>query len=139
MRGIMPKNTMAAGKYCNVVRGWFNINGKRMFFRSKWEANYALYLDFLIAQSKITKWEYEAETFIFEKIKFGTRSFRPDFKIFNNDGSVEFHEVKGWMDKKSATKLKRMKIYFPQIKLKLVGKEDYQLLKKQVGSLLKFF
>jgi hypothetical protein len=139
MRGIMPKNTMGKGKYCNVVRGWFNINDKKMFFRSKWEANYALYLDFLIKQNKIIKWEYEAEVFIFEKIKFGTRSFRPDFKIFNNDGSVEFHEVKGWMDKKSATKLKRMRIYFPQIKLRLVGKEDYQLLKKQVGNLLKFF
>ena len=51
--GLMPKNMMGVGKYRNIVRGYFNINGKEMFFRSKWEANYALYLDFLIKQENV--------------------------------------------------------------------------------------
>jgi hypothetical protein len=139
LTGIMPKNLTYKNKYSNVKQGNYNINGKTLFFRSAWEANYALYLDFLVKQNKVLKWEYEANVFIFEKIKFGTRSFRPDFKIFNNDGSVEYHEVKGWMDSKSATKLKRMRIYYPQIKLRLIGKKEYALLKSQVGLPLKFY
>ena len=76
------------GAFCNIKRGYFDINGKKMFFRSKWEANYACYLDFLVKQKQIKKWEYEPDCFIFEEIKFGTRSYRPDFKVTNNDGSV---------------------------------------------------
>ena len=138
-KGKMPKNIMRPGKFCNVRRGHYNINNKDFFFRSKWEANYALYLDFLVKQGKIIKWEYEVDVFIFEKIKFGTRSFRPDFKIFNNDGTVEYHEVKGWMNAKSKTKLNRMRIYYPDIKLRLIDSKPYLVIKRQVGKLLGFF
>jgi len=115
-RGKMPHSMMRPGKFGNVQRGWFNINGKRMFFRSKWEVNYALYLDFLVKQNEIKRWEYEKDVFIFEKINFGTRSYRPDFKVTNNNGSVEYHEIKGWMTPKSKTQLKRMTKYYPEIK-----------------------
>jgi len=137
--GVMPKNIMRPGKFMNVQRGYFDINGRQMFFRSKWEANYALYLDFLIAQKQIRSWEYEAHVFIFEKIQSGTRSYRPDFKVFNNSGDFEYHEVKGWMDPKSKTKLKRMTKYYPKVKMVLVDSDAYRAIKQAIGKVLRFY
>ncbi|TSA28599.1 DUF1064 domain-containing protein [bacterium] len=137
--GKMPKNMKNKGMFANIKSGYYLINGKKIFFRSKWEANYALYLDFLVQQNKITKWEYEPDSFIFHKIQFGTRSYRPDFKVCGEDGNVVYHEVKGYLDPKSKTKLKRMRIYYPHIKIRLVRSKDYLALRKQVGKLLNFF
>ncbi len=118
------------GRFSYVKRGWYKLNGKKMFFRSGWEYNYARYLDFLVRKEQIKKWEYEVDVFIFHKIQFGTRSYRPDFKVYNLDGTFEYHEVKGWMDKKSATKLKRMRIYYPKIKLVLIESREYKEIMK---------
>lgn len=137
--GKMPKNMQESGKYGYIERGYYNINGKEIFFRSKWEANYALYLDFLIKQKQIKKWTYEKDTFIFEKIKSGTRSYRPDFKIYNNDATTEYHEVKGYMDSKSKTKLKRMAKYYPNTKLLIIDKDVYSDIKNKLGKMLKFY
>jgi len=87
--------------------------------RSGWEIRYAAFLNILIRGKAILSWEYEIDTFWFESIKRGVRSYKPDFKIFNNDGSIEYHEVKGRMDSKSKTKLNRMRIYYPEIKIVL--------------------
>ena len=107
------------------------VGGKRLdldnrYFRSKWEANYARFLNFLVAKKEIIKWEYEVDTFWFEKIKRGTRSYTPDFKIFENNGSTVYHEVKGWMDDKSKTKLQRMCKYFPEIKIIIIAEKEYR-------------
>ena len=130
---------MREGKFGNIKRGWFKIEDKEMFFRSKWEANYVLYLNFLIKQLQIKKWEYEKDVFIFDKIKFGTRSYRPDFKIFNNDGNIEYHEIKGWMTPKSKTQLNRMRIYYPKIKLIIIDRKIYDDIVKKVGKALNFY
>ena len=126
-------------RYSNSKKGTYNINGKKIFFRSLWEANYALYLDFLIKQGQILKWEFEPDTFWFEKIRRGVRSYKPDFKILNNDNTEEYHEVKGWMDSKSKTKLNRMRIYYPEVKILLIDKDIYNDLKIKLGSMLKFY
>lgn len=139
LKGKMPINKQRPGKFGNIQRGYFNINGKKIFFRSKWEANYALYLDFLVKQKQIKKWEYELDVFVFDKIQFGTRSYRPDFKITNNDDTTEYHEIKGWMDKKSQIKLKRMAKYYPEIKLILIEKDSYVDIKNKIGKMLNFF
>ena len=44
-----------------------------LFVRSSWEANYARYLNWLVKLGEIKGWEYEADTFAFDKIKRGTR------------------------------------------------------------------
>lgn len=93
------------------------------YFRSRWEANYARFLNY-----SGTKWDYEVKTFWFEKIKRGVRSYTPDFYLPAED---VFHEVKGWMDKKSATKLKRMRIYHPKVKVHVIGKEFFASATKQ--------
>jgi hypothetical protein len=67
MIGRMPADIQREGKFGNVKRGWFDINGWRLFFRSTWEANYALYLDFLVKQNQIVSWEYEPDVFIIDR------------------------------------------------------------------------
>lgn len=115
-------------------------SGKRkdldLFVRSTWEANYARYLNFLISSGAIKKWEYEPDRFEFP-IKRGTRSYTPDFKITNPDGSIEYHEVKGWMDKKSKTRLKRMAQYYPDVKLVVVDGKSYKEIEKEVRGFIK--
>jgi hypothetical protein len=112
-----------------------DLNG--LFVRSSWEANYARYLNWLIEQGEIKSWEYEADIFWFDEIKRGTRSYTPDFKIVNSDGSVEYHEVKGWMDSKSKTKLKRMAKYYPDIRVILIDAETYKAIQHDVRGFIK--
>lgn len=125
--------------YSRCKRGHYDIGGIDFYFRSLWEANYALYLNFLVKQKQIIKWEFETDTFWFEKIKRGVRSYMPDFKVFNKDGTIEYHEVKGWMDKKSVTKIKRMATYYPKIKLIVIDQTSYKDIKNKMGTLLKFY
>lgn len=140
LKGMMPKNlTYSNSAFPNVQRGDYECSKGSVYFRSKWEANYALYLDFLIKQNEIKNWEYEAETFFFEQIKLGTRSYRPDFKIYNPDDTVEYHEVKGYMDSRSKTKLKRMEKYFPEVKLILIDREYYAGMLKKLKGVIKFY
>lgn len=103
-----------------------------IFFRSSWEANYARYLNWLVSIGEIQSWEFEPDEFEFKGIKRGTRFYLPDFKILNNSFSIEYHEIKGWMDPRSATKLKRMKKYYPDVKVIVIDKEAYQALAKDV-------
>lgn len=105
------------------------------YFRSSWEANYARYLNWLIEHDEIAGWEYEVETFEFP-VNRGNVRYLPDFKITNNDGSVEYHEVKGYMDKNSAVKLKRMAKYYPDVKLILIDKPVYESIKKQMQKMI---
>jgi len=115
---------------------WREIGGINKYYRSRWEANYARYLEFLKLNGNIKSWEHEPETFWFEAIKRGTRSYLPDFRVTNIDGSIEYHEVKGWMDDRSKTKLSRMKKYHPKIKLILIDAKQYKLIEKQVNKIV---
>lgn len=111
-----------------------DLGGK--YFRSCWEANWARYLNFLIANDAIDKWEFEVDTFQFHEIKRGTRFYTPDFKVFNKDGTTEYHEIKGYMDQKSKTKLDRMAKYYPEIKVILIGEKQYKAVKDQVSRVI---
>lgn len=100
------------------------------YVRSKWEANYARYLNWLQAQGQIYKWEYEVDEFWFEGIKRGTKSYKPDFKVWTSPTTFEYHEVKGYMDATSLTKLKRMAKYHPQHKVVVIDAEAFKELNK---------
>lgn len=117
--------------YSRCQRGYYSINNKIFFFRSSWEAIYANYLTILLKLNIIQKWEYESETFWFEKIKRGVRSYTPDFKIFYSNGNIEYHEVKGWMDNKSKTKIKRMKLYYPEINMIVIDENALNTLRRK--------
>lgn len=137
--------------------------GKRIdldnrFFRSKTEANYARYLNALIngvidapkvgahaeegirlvadALQDVREWEYEPDTFRFP-VQRGQMYYIPDFKVTKKDGSVEYHEVKGWLDAESRTKLNRMKKYYPTVKVVLITTNDFRKLTKNANILIK--
>lgn len=41
-------------------------------------------------------------------------------------GNVAYHEVKGWMDPRSVTKIDRMAKYYPDVRLIVIGKNEYK-------------
>ena len=100
-------------------QGWYVIGKRRIYLRSRWEVNYAHYLELLLTAGEISAWDYEPDTFWFDRIKRGTTNYTPDFKVTYPDGRVEYHEIKGWMDPRSLTKLKRMRIHHPEITMVL--------------------
>lgn len=106
------------------------------YFRSCWEANWARYLNWLIENGQIRSWEYETETYEFHAIKRGSRFYTPDFRIANPDSSIERHEIKGYMDAASQTKLDRMALYYPESPITLIDKARYYAVAKVVASLI---
>ena len=117
--------------------GWREIGEKRKYYRSRWEANYARYLEWLKSIGEIYGWEHEPETFWFDGVRRGCVSYLPDFRIYEKSGAVVYHEVKGWMDPKSITKIKRMAKYHPSVKLIVIDQKAYKSLAKQVSGLIK--
>lgn len=116
--------------------GWREIGGQRCYFRSRWEANYARYLEWLRERGEIETWEHEPETFWFEGIKRGSMSYLPDFRVAERGGAVAYHEVKGWMDSRSKTKIARMARYHPKVRLIVIDKKAYGAIARQVSSLV---
>lgn len=136
MKGMKFGQNPMGGKFHS---GHYETSKGPVYFRSKWEAQYAQYLDWLIKAKEILDWKYEADTFFFDGIKMGTNCYKPDFKIFNNDKSIEYHEIKGYMDAKSKTKLKRMKKYHPNVKVVLVERKQLDEIKRNLKGLIKFY
>lgn len=128
-----------SNKFAHIQRGYYKVGNSFYHFRSKWEANYAIYLEWLRGRGEIANWEFEKQTFWFEAIRRGVRSYCPDFRITKNNGAVEFHEVKGYMDSKSNTKIKRMAKYYPDVKLIVVDQASYKDIRNKLGKVLKFY
>lgn len=116
--------------------GWREIGNQRIYARSRWEANYGRYLEWLRINGSILKWEHEPETFWFEGIKRGTCSYLPDFRVTENNGSVVYHEVKGWFDARSKTKLKRMAKYHPTISLRVIAAPWFKANERKLAGLI---
>jgi len=115
---------------------WREIGGKRKYFRSRWEANYARYLEFLKVQKQISDWEHECEVFWFEGIKRGCVSYLPDFKVTELNGMFTYHEVKGWMDDRSKTKIRRMELYHPDVILKIIDAKWFKANNRTLMSII---
>lgn len=114
----------------SYVRQWVDVGDNLFFCKSDWELRFAKHLQFLKETNLIQEWRYEPETFWFLQIKRGIRSYKPDFKVTENDGTHYWVEVKGFMDKKSQTKIKRFKKYYPKERLLIIDEEWF---KKNVG------
>lgn len=112
----MPTNNKIGGRVSHGTAGKRADLG--IYVRSAWEANYLRWLNFIGEP-----WEYEKREFVFEKIKRGNRTYRPDVFLSRKN---EWHEVKGWMDNDSRVKLKRMAQFYPSEKIIIIGKEFFQ-------------
>jgi hypothetical protein len=117
--------------------GWREIGGINKYYRSRWEANYARYLQWLKELGEISSWSHEPKVFWFEGVKRGTVSYLPDFCVVEKNGEEVYHEVKGWMDKRSVTKLKRMKKYHPSVRMVLITAKEYKAISMAVSALIK--
>jgi len=73
--------------------------------RSNWEANFARVLN-----AYNIKFSFEPVIFSFP-ITRGTKSYTPDFYM---DNSLDWVEIKGYLDDKSKIKLKRFKRYYEE-------------------------
>jgi hypothetical protein len=120
----------------STFQGWVTVGERRFYVRSMWERNYALYLQWLVERGEIAAWDYECETFWFGGIKRGVVSYLPDFKVTENSGKHIWHEVKGYMDARSKTKLKRMKRFYPHEKVIVIDAKVYYALRSQVKNLV---
>ena len=117
--------------------GWREIGGYRKYYRSRWEANYARYLEHLRAKEEVVSWAHEPKTFWFEGIKRGVNNYLPDFQVvYPGERGEEYHEVKGWMDTKSATKIKRMAKYHPTVRLVIIDRKIYNGLEREFGKII---
>jgi len=91
-----------------------SVIGKRkdlgQFFRSNWEANCAR-----VWNQEGKKWEYEPKVFVFPGVKRGTVSYCPDFKV----SSGEWVEIKGLLDGRGRTAIRRFKKHYPEESSKL--------------------
>lgn len=114
----------------SVAKGGKRADLGGRFFRSRSEANYARYLNLLQRNGQIVAWAYEPHTFVFEGIARGTMSYTPDFRVDYQDGHHEFHEVKGWLDATSKTRLKRMQKYYPSEKVVVIPQRWFSQARK---------
>ena len=136
------KKRVENGTYTNArphaswKAGWHEIGGVRGYYRSNWEANYARYLQWLKERGQIANWKHEPKTFWFEGVKRGTVSYLPDFWVLENDGRDSFHEVKGWMDDRSKTKIARMAKYYPEVTLVVIDAKAYREIRRKVSALV---
>jgi len=131
------KNFSTQGGSRSNWKGWFEIDGKRMYLKSLWEKRYCQYLSLLKQQGEIKDYWYEAEVFWFEGIMRGTNNYKPDFKIEENSGIISFVEVKGYTTPKDKTKWKRMAKYHPQVKLRIIDGEWFKKNNKAVKVLIR--
>lgn len=129
------RNNIKYNPHGKWKQDWRNIGGRLIFFRSRWEANYARILEVLKTNNQINDWRYEPKTFLFHKEK-ECISYLPDFIVTMNDGSQIIHEVKGWMDRRSKLKLIRMKRYYPEEKILVINAKKYSSLKKKYIKLI---
>ncbi len=117
--------------------GWREIGDAKKFYRSSWEANYARYLQWQKESGLIKEWKHELKTFWFEKIKRGSITYLPDFYVECLDGSHFWVEVKGWMDARSKTKIKRFKKYYPEENLILIDAKWFKKCAPKIRILIK--
>lgn len=120
-----------------VWKGWVEIGGKRFYAKSKWEFNYAQYLNFMVKHKKIIDWDYETKTFTFLGVTKGCVSYKPDFFVKFPNGYEEYIEVKGWEQSSDRTKWKRMAKYHPQINLRIINKKFFNENGKILSGVIK--
>ena len=115
----------------HIAKGGFRKD-LGIYVRSKMEANIARYYTYLNIN-----WFYEPREYKFEKIKRGTKYYKPDFYLV---APVRlFIEVKGYLRSSDKTKLRRFKKYYPDefSRLRFIIPDKYSKSKAN-GKMIKF-
>lgn len=97
---------------------------EKIYFFSRWEANYARILNLL----KI-RWIHQPKTF-----QLKSRKYTPDFYLPQRN---EYIEIKNFLSEYSEQRDKEFRELYPKIKLKLILKKDYLELQSKFASRIK--
>lgn len=122
---------------CSWKSGWRTIGGVKNYYRSKWEANYARYLQALKENGIILSWEHEPDSFLLYSQKGNPMKYVPDFKVFRKvDDKIyyNYHEVKGWNDERSKSKISEFKKMYGDSFLNVIYASEYNKIKKEVSN-----
>ena len=116
------------------------VGSRKITFKSKAELSFAEHLEFLRESGQIQYWSYEphGSTFWFERIRRGVRSYKADFLVVTNSREVQWYEIKGYLDSRSVTKLKRMRKYYPDIRIVLVMMRDEKRQREVIDAIRPF-
>jgi len=90
------------------------VGGKVYRFRSLLEYRWAKYLELLRISGHLLEWQYEPKTFYFQNVTRAPVQYKPDFRTVEPDGSVIWHETKGYFDGPTVSKLQRMHQHYPE-------------------------
>lgn len=103
-----------------------NANGGKrtdlnnQYFRSSWEANYSRLLNYLKERYIIKSWEYEPQQF-----DIGGNTYCPDFRVESINGSIGYHEVKGYKSALGTQKINKFQELYPELPLTLIDEKVY--------------
>lgn len=133
----IARNVCAANRAsASWKAGWREIGGKRNYYRSRWEANYARYLQMLKERGDIRDWEHEPLTFFFDGERGSVLSYKPDFMVTDNSAAVAYHEVKGWMDDRSKAIISLMEKYHKSVRLVVIDGMEYKEIRRTVAAMI---
>lgn len=109
--GITRKLDELDGKIVTKAKNKKSVIGKRpdlnnQYVRSGWEANVCRVL-----REQGVVYEYEPKVFTFPGVKHGTVSYCPDLFL---PATGEWIEIKGMLDGKSKTMIRRFKKHYPE-------------------------
>jgi len=111
-------------------------------FNSKGEANWARFLELLRSRRIVSQdspplvnWLYEPCTFWFP-VSRGVTNYTPDYLLLYSNRNFTFHELKGWMDKRSKTALGRMGKFFPEIPIEVIDWKRYKQIERKLSHII---
>lgn len=89
---------------------------KRDAFDSGDERRYAERLDLLVKAGEIREWRHHAV-----KFNIGDGAwYTPDFEVIANDGTIEYHEVKGFRREAAIVRFKAARQQNPHFTFKMI-------------------
>ena len=99
-------------------------------FVNEAELEYAKILDFYGVP-----WMYEPHTFVLERDEDGrvTEAFTPDFYLPEQDLYLEVTVMKQSLVTRKNRKLRKLRLLYPDIKIKLFYERDFQRLSRHYG------
>lgn len=93
---------------------------KGILFRSKLEANYAMFLDSEKRKGRITSWKYEVAIPLHAKGGKKVGEYQVDFQVEFPDKHIEWHECKGRWTDIARWKVKHCRLEYSNRVLKII-------------------
>lgn len=121
--------------------GWREINGLKIYFPNRMEANLYRYYDWLAGKGIIQYFVYCNDKGCREKhtFKFGGRgatSYLPDFFIQEDENNSYYIEAKGYLSASDKAKMNKMAKYFPKVRVEILTWDRYKGIEAQVGQMI---